>query len=802
MPESQQEVPPVPQDMELRGILGQSTTTTREHEYTMASTLAPQDGLLPSMSSGNFPRLPPETQLPPTTNGPGANGFSSSAGGYSGNNTTNQNDYSNIETSSGENSVQVLDHVYSGLSGTGGCHASKTINQNDGSGENSEQLIKGDAIEAELMMEKDSRITTITIPKLEQGNTTTHPYPLNLLPPIFDDVVSLPPPLPTTTVPAPTSVPGAQHVYGGFSRNPNSFGVHHDGDHTASNLQTDVIDAAVVEMDNQETHLLESTGTEPRIPNQRSKEYWRQRLLRVLSLEVNVVLLAVIVVLLIFLAVSEAGHTSSNSSQPTSIEMPPSTPRLTTMPTMAPATFLESLPDYTLSAMERAQSPQSKAYQWLIQNINNETSTLQDLPNWRLKQRFALATFYYSTRGDYWVKKQGWLDWETNECYWEQIPVDMGQNLSPEVNCNANGEIKALAFWDANSMEGTIPPEISLLGKSLQSIELNRQLELKGTIPTVVGLLIKLTQLVLSATNIDGSFPTELGQLQSLQLLHFHMTPIHGHIPAEIGQLRNLSALNLARTDLTGSVPGELYKLPGLQMLAIEECRGLETEYILQELISNTIQLRQLSLSSRRAGTVMSIPSELGKLTELNVLFLKEWIVQGTIPSELGQLTKLTFLNLHGNSISGNLPHEVFELTDLTYIDVSSNQLEGTLPPVLFSKLTQLHFLQLNNNQFVGSIPPEIGLASNLKNLELQNTALSGTLPKELLALESLKNLVLKNTSLSGGIPEQLCDKMYEQRFDCWGKLLTCSYSKVQSNTTVCDGTHLCGCDCNACPGN
>ncbi|CAB9511614.1 Leucine Rich Repeat [Seminavis robusta] len=472
------------------------------------------------------------------------------------------------------------------------------------------------------------------------------------------------------------------------------------------------------------------------------------------------------------------------------------------MPTMAPTTFLESLPDYTLSAMERAQSPQSKAYQWLIQNINNKTSTLQDLPNWRLKQRFALATFYYSTRGDYWVKKQEWLDWETNECYWEQLPVNMGQKFPPEVNCNANGEIRALLFWYANNMEGTLPPEISLLGERFEVFVLNRQLQLMGPIPTEFGLLTKLTRLALSATNIAGSFPTEFGKLQSLQLLQLYMTPIHGHIPSEIGRLCKLSTLFVGRNDLTGSVPGELYRLPGLQSLSIDECPGLETENILQEVIRNAMQLRILGLSSRSSGAVMSIPSELGKLTELRRLSLEDWIIQGTIPTELGQLTKLASLDLHGNSISGILPREVFELTDLTYIDVGSNQLQSTLPPVLFSKLTQLHFLQLNNNQFGGSIPSEVGLASNLKNLGLQTTALSGTLPTELLALKNLKFLALRNTSLSGSIPVQLCDKMHEQRLDCSGKknITTCSVYNMGSNRTVCFGTHLCGCDCNRCP--
>ncbi|CAB9504926.1 expressed unknown protein [Seminavis robusta] len=546
--------------------------------------------------------------------------------------------------------------------------------------------------------------------------------------------------------------------------------------------------------DDQQTGLL--PNAEPVPSNARSRAYWRQKLICSLSAEIIVAFLILSIVVLIFVVTSKQGNRNRLPNQIGSSRLPANPVEAATT-----QTFLESLnlPQYTQKALANSRSPQSKAYQWLVNNINNQTLAQPDLPKWRLIQRFSMATFYYSTRGDYWVKHRGWLDWETNECSWEQLFMD--DTFSPDLCCNEMGEIKALAFWQANNMEGTIPPEISLLGKSLQSIEIIRQLGLKGTIPTVVGLLTQLTRLLLSVVNIDGSFPTELGQLQSLQLLQFHRTPIQGHIPSEIGRLRNLSTVIVGRANITGSVPIDLYKLPGLQSLLILNCPGLETEYILQEIISNTRQLRFLMLSSQSVGTVLSIPSEIGTLTELTLLHLQDWNFHGTLPGEIGKLSKLTHLHLGGNSISGTLPPILLEFTNLVFLHLGSNKLEGTIPPNLLSILTNLQALHLNDNLLVGTIPTEVGQLSDLRQIELQqNTNLSGTLPRtELLSLKKLTNLVVTETSLSGSIPEELCDRMHHQEKQCYGSLL-CAVVPVNSSTTVCQGTFLCGCaDCAPC---
>ncbi|MBC6422914.1 MAG: hypothetical protein GDA38_16355 [Hormoscilla sp. SP12CHS1] len=53
-----------------------------------------------------------------------------------------------------------------------------------------------------------------------------------------------------------------------------------------------------------------------------------------------------------------------------------------------------------------------------------------------------------------------------------------------------------------------------------------------------------------------------------------------------------------------------------------------------------------------------------------------------TIPSELGSLSKLQLLYLHDNSLSGTIPSELGSLSKLLELYLSSNSLNGTIPEI------------------------------------------------------------------------------------------------------------------------
>ena len=58
--------------------------------------------------------------------------------------------------------------------------------------------------------------------------------------------------------------------------------------------------------------------------------------------------------------------------------------------------------------------------------------------------------------------------------------------------------------------------------------------------------------------------------------------------------------------------------------------------------------------------------------------------LEGTIPTEVGRLVDLEALELPSNQIGGPLPTELGRCTKLREFFVFDNQLTGTIPPTLF----------------------------------------------------------------------------------------------------------------------
>jgi len=188
----------------------------------------------------------------------------------------------------------------------------------------------------------------------------------------------------------------------------------------------------------------------------------------------------------------------------------------------------------------------------------------------------------------------------------------------------------------------------------------------------------------------------------------------------------SVTELRLSGNSLSGSIPSELGRLTNL----------------------TTLDLAFNSLSG-------SIPSELGNLTNLTDLFLDINSLSGNIPSELGNLTNLAYLYLNNNTLTGSIPSELGNLTNLIGLPLYNNSLTGSIPPEL-GNLSMLSSLHLGRNSLSGSIPSELGNLTNLTNLSLDENRLSGVIPPELGNLTNLTGMYLQNNSLRGSIPPEL----------------------------------------------
>ena len=163
------------------------------------------------------------------------------------------------------------------------------------------------------------------------------------------------------------------------------------------------------------------------------------------------------------------------------------------------------------------------------------------------------------------------------------------------------------------------------------------------------------------------------------------------------------------------------------------------------------------------------IPDEIGLLSKLSILRLKDNQLSGSIPSQIGDLTNLTYLDLVRNEISGEIPSEILGLTNLEGLSLGANNLVGNIPPEL-ANLNKLSVLNLAYNELSGIIPPEISQLTNLIELFLSNNQLNGTIPTGLDNLSKLIKLDLSDNQLTGIIPPEI------------GNLSNMTYLRISNN--------------------
>jgi len=156
---------------------------------------------------------------------------------------------------------------------------------------------------------------------------------------------------------------------------------------------------------------------------------------------------------------------------------------------------------------------------------------------------------------------------------------------------------------------------------------------------------------------------------------------------------------------------------------------------------TTTPRFRVLALVLNGSNLAGQISSSLGNLTFLNYLDLSNSNFVGALPL-LGRLQQLQTLYLNNNNLSEIIPDDLTNCSNLTALDLSLNLLVGSIPPTL-GLLANLVYLDLHANQLEGSIPGELG-KSKLETLVLGHNRLSGEIPKAFFRLFSLQHLSLE----------------------------------------------------------
>jgi hypothetical protein len=409
----------------------------------------------------------------------------------------------------------------------------------------------------------------------------------------------------------------------------------------------------------------------------------------------------------------------------------PATPSPTPVPTsQLDQRFRLTLPPHTLESIRNMSSPQYYAYEWAteidqvpwIEAPDDETLRLT-----RMKQRFALATLFYSAGGSAkWSNRSGWLNSTANECNW--------YGCCCGTNCPLNGNDDG--------------------GEDLAWLDLSRN-RLGSSLPREIGLLTSLTHLDFSKNTLMGSVPSELGLLSALTSFNVYSNRLYSPIPAQLVFLTNMQLLDLSFNAFTGPIPTEMNQLRSLTVL---------------DLNNNWL--------------ASTIPTELGLLTNLQILYLFQNLLTGPIPNHLSQLSKLTELLLSMNQLTSTIPTQLGLLTSLEALGAGRNVLTGPIPTEL-GALRGVTSLSLLTNRINSTIPTQLGRLTNMCCLGLNTNALTGTIPSELALMTSLAGVRLGENRLTGSVPAEIC--RLRQSSGLFGLLLDCGEVACDCNCT-CSG--------------
>ncbi|PPS03757.1 hypothetical protein GOBAR_AA16893 [Gossypium barbadense] len=227
---------------------------------------------------------------------------------------------------------------------------------------------------------------------------------------------------------------------------------------------------------------------------------------------------------------------------------------------------------------------------------------------------------------------------------------------NPSIRCDCSFENATLCHITrlrVFSLEkrGTIPREL-LAFRYLNYLKIDQNF-FTGPLPTFIGNLSRLGLLSVAHNSLSGSIPKEIGNLKRLYLLSLGVNNFSGTIPPELGNLVELQQLYINSCGLTGEIPSTFANLQNLQIVAASDTAF--TGKIPEFIGSNWTRLESLRLEGNSFEG--PIPSNIGKLSSLTILVLRNVLLTGSIPSDISDFQSLQKLDLSFNNLTGQIPN-------------------------------------------------------------------------------------------------------------------------------------------------
>ncbi|CAL5010756.1 unnamed protein product [Urochloa decumbens] len=260
-------------------------------------------------------------------------------------------------------------------------------------------------------------------------------------------------------------------------------------------------------------------------------------------------------------------------------------------------------------------------------------------------------------------------------------------------NCS-NLKVIGLA---GNKLGGVLPGSIVNLTTTMEYLSIRSNM-VTGQIPQEIGNLVNLNTIYMHLNNLTGIIPTSIGKLNKLSNLLLYGNKLSGQIPPTIGNLTVLTELSLDDNMLTGPIPSSLGSCP-LQALSLEHNR------LTGPIPKEVFLISTLSAYASFQGNMLSgLPSEVGHLKNLVILYVSGNRLTGEIPDSLGDCQILQYCSMKGNMFQGKIPESLGQLKALLALDLSRNNLSGRIPDFL-STMKGLEQLDISFNNFEGEVP-------------------------------------------------------------------------------------------------
>jgi len=425
--------------------------------------------------------------------------------------------------------------------------------------------------------------------------------------------------------------------------------------------------------------------------------------------------------------------------------------------TSGDSTFTTTVPGNYSVVVNNALVPQLTLY--------SDTLNIAVIPNWQdslTQDSLALVDLYNNTNGAGWTHNDNWLT---------SAPISEWYGVEIE-----NGRVGILEL-PSNNLVGSLPSSLGNLTGLVQLILESNQLS--GTIPSSLSDLSNLIEFGLADNYLTGIVPPTLNNLNcnylELDDNEFNFDALERKTPKEtFGGQKTILQINNNNGTLSVTAGGTLSNNTytwynnntGVATITGDSTFApiLSGDYkvYVNNAIATTTTLYSNDLYVVVAPSLSQDSLALIDLYDAtngaNWTNSTNWLTTAPVSTWWGvtvQSGRVTQIILPSNNLNGTIPSSLGNITNLTTLDLRINELNGGIPSSLGS-LSNLAYLVLDSNQLGGNIPASLGSLSNLITLQLTNDGLTGEIPGSLGSLSKLTDLDLSTNQLTGSIPSSL----------------------------------------------